>query len=586
MSKLLRVLIIEDSEDDAELLAIALEKGGYRVIHQRVDTKANMQAALSNPQSWDIVLADYSMPQFSALAALEVLKEWSLDLPFVIVSGKIGEDTAVAAMKAGAHDYLVKGQLCRLLPAVERELREAVLREEYRQAQKRLRYLAYYDKLTDLPNRTLFLEHLNRELAQAQELAVYSPSPNSLTMPGEQQLFAVLLLSIDRFRSIKRSLGYEVSEKLLAAIAKRLKQCITDLDTNIVARISEDEFALLATNLRSSNDVLNQAEHLYRKLIEPFEIDDATVCSTVSIGISLNQENNREPEKLLRWADTAMQYAKANFAKSSVLFDASMQSQAVEKLQLENDLQRAIDNHQLYLNYQPIVSLETGKIECLEALVRWNHESLGRIPPDKFIPICEETGQIIALGQWVLSEACYQLVAWQKSFANTRTSPLTMSVNLSRIQIYHPELIPQIDRLLQSLNLAGKNLKLEITESTLMENTSAVTRVLEQLKERDIKLCLDDFGTGYSSLSYLRYLPVDTVKIDRSFIGPEINNTNYDIVRAIINLAHSLGLDVIAEGIETEDQLKILKELGCEYGQGYLFAHPLSSVDVMSTVQR
>ena len=583
MSKLLRVLIIEDSEDDAELLAIALECGGYQISYQRVDTQADMQAALSEPQPWDIVLADYSMPQFSAIAALKVLKQRQLDLPFVIVSGKIGEDTAVAAMKAGAHDYLVKGQLSRLLPAVERELREAVLRKEYRDAQKRLRYLAYYDKLTDLPNRTLFLEHLNRELAQSQELAIYTPQNGA---EPSHQLFAVLLLSIDRFRSIKRSLGYEISEKLLKATARRLEECIVGLDTSVVARISEDEFALLMTNLRNPNDVLNRAEYLYRQLIKPFEINDATVCSTVSIGISLNQEDNREPEKLLRWADTAMQYAKANFAKTSVLFDASMQSQAVERLQLENDLQRAIDNHHLYLNYQPIVSLDTGKINCLEALVRWNHESLGRIPPDRFIPICEETGQIIALGQWVLSEACYQLVAWQKAFANTRNSPLTMSINLSRIQIYHPELIPQIDNLLQSLNLAGRDLKLEITESTLMENTSAVTRVLEQLREREIKLCLDDFGTGYSSLSYLRYLPVDTVKIDRSFIGPEINNANYDIVRAIINLAHSLGLDVIAEGIETEDQLKILKDLGCEYGQGYLFAHPLNSVDVMDTVQR
>ena len=580
MSKLLRVLIIEDSQDDAELLAIALERGDYRIIHHRVDTRIDMENALSQSQPWDIVLADYSMPKFSAIAALEVLKERGLDLPFIIVSGKIGEDTAVAAMKAGAHDYLVKGQLSRLLPAVERELREAVLRQEYRAAQKRLRYLAYYDKLTDLPNRTLFLEHLNRELAQYQELETYAL--HSSTQSGQN--FAVLLLSIDRFRSIKRSLGYEVSEKLLRAIARRLEQCAINIDSSVVARISEDEFAVLVTELKDPHDIIDRAEYLYRQLIKPFEINNATVCSTVSIGISLNQDDNREPEKMLRWADTAMQYAKANFAKSSVMFDKSMQSKAVEKLRLENDLQKAIDNHQLYLNYQPIVSLDTGKINCLEALVRWNHDSLGRIPPDKFIPICEETGQIIALGQWVLSEACYQLVAWQKAFVDT--SSLSISINLSRIQIYHPELIPQIDRLLQSLNLTGKDLKLEITESTLMENTSAVTRVLEQLKEREIKLCLDDFGTGYSSLSYLRYLPVDTVKIDRSFIGCEINNTNYDIIKAIINLAHSLGLDVVAEGIETEAQLQVLKSLGCEYGQGYLFAHPLNSVDVMDTVKQ
>ncbi|MEL6495433.1 MAG: EAL domain-containing protein [Cyanobacteria bacterium J06623_7] len=581
MSKLLRVLIIEDSEDDAELLAIALGRSDYSVIHQRVDTKTDLEQALSLSPPWDIILADYSMPQFNAISALEVLKKWQLDLPFIIVSGKIGEDTAVAAMKAGAHDYLVKGQLSRLLPAVERELREAILRQEYRQAQKRLRYLAYYDQITSLPNRTLFLEHLNRELSQSQERENY---PGSSSTFDQQHLFAVLLLSIDRFRSIKRSLGYEISEKLLVAIARRLEECVANCNNSIVARIGEDEFALLVTELNSPLDVVNRAERLYRQLIKPFEIKSTTVCSTVSIGISLNQDENREPEKMLRWADTAMQYAKANFAKSSVLFDKSMQSKAVEKLRLENDLQKAIDNHQLYLNYQPIVSLETGQTNCLEALVRWQHDSLGVIPPDKFIPICEETGQIIALGQWVLSEACHQLVAWQRACAGR--SSITMSINLSRIQIYHPELIPQIDRLLQSLNLPGKDLKLEITESTLMENTTAVTRVLEQLKEREIKLCLDDFGTGYSSLSYLRYLPVDTVKIDRSFIGPEINNTNYDIIKAIINLAHSLGLDVIAEGIETEAQLKILKGLGCEYGQGYLFAHPLNSVDAIDTVQR
>ena len=585
MNELLRVLIIEDSEDDAELLAIALEDGGYDVIHRRVDTKAGMQAALEEPQSWDIVIADYSMPQFSAIAALEVLKEWELDLPFVIVSGKIGEDTAVAAMKAGAHDYLVKGKLSRLIPAVERELREAVLREEYRAAQKRLRYLAYYDKLTDLPNRTLFLEHLSREIAQNDELVAHS-SHNLTTSDcwSTRNHFAVLLLSIDRFRNIKHSLGYVISEQLLVAIARRLEQHFAELDSQVVARIGEDEFALLITGLRDVNDVVERADRLYRELIKPFEINNATVCSTVSIGIALNQDNNREPEKMLRWADTAMQYAKVNFAKTSVLFDKRMQSTAVEKLRLENDLQRAIDNQQLYLNYQPIVSLDTGKINCLEALVRWTHDSLGSIPPDKFIPICEETGQIIALGQWVLSEACCQLVAWQKSF--TADYPLTMSINLSRIQIYHPELIPQIDRLLESLNLPGKNLKLEITESTLIENTRAVTNVLEQLKEREIKLCLDDFGTGYSSLSYLRYLPVDTVKIDRSFIGPEINNTNYDIIKAIVNLAHSLGLDVIAEGIETEAQLKILQSLGCEYGQGYLFAYPLHSKDVLNVVRQ
>ena len=571
MSKVLQVLLVEDSEDDAELLVIALERGDYQIISRRVDNRIDMQAALEKSPPWDIILADYSMPQFSAIAALELLKKKQLDLPFIIVSGKIGEDTAVAAMKAGAHDYLVKGKLSRLIPAVERELREAVFREEYRSAQRRLRRLAYYDSLTGLPNKTLFLEHLEREIARDREL-------NSIA----EDLFAVLLLSIDRFRSIKHSLGYLISRELSIAVARRLEECASSASFDTVAKINEDEFAILVTGIDSTQDVLQQAENLYRQLSEPFNISNTTICSTVSIGIALNQQGNQEPEKLLQWADTAMQDAKINFVKTSVLFDVKMQSQALERLRLENDLQQAIERQQLYLNYQPIVSLDTGKIVCLEALVRWEHDSLGAISPSKFIPICEQTGQIITLGQWVLSEACYQLVAWQ----NATNCDLTISINLSRIQVYHPQLIPQIDSLLQSLNLAGKDLKLEITESTLMENTSAVTKVLKQLKERDIKLCLDDFGTGYSSLSYLRYLPVDTVKIDRSFIRAKINNKDYDIIKAIINLAHSLGLDVVAEGIETQEQLSILKNLGCEYGQGYFFAYPLHSRDVLSIVQR
>jgi diguanylate cyclase (GGDEF)-like protein len=574
MSKLLRVLIIEDSEDDAELLVLELQRSGYQIIHQRVDTKIELHQALNNSQPWDIVLADYSMPQFNAIAALEVLRQEELDLPFIIVSGKIGEETAVAAMKAGAHDYLIKGNLARLIPAIERELREAILREEYRQAQTKLRYLAYYDTLTDLPNRILFLEHLERQLARC---ACNSPGDNpSFTL-------AVLILSVDRFNSIKQSLGYVLSRKLLTAIARRLESFMSDRENNILARLSADEFAILLTDIRDRQDALCQADRIYKCSIAPFEVQGSAFFSTVSIGIALGKRGDREPETLLQAADMAMQYAKANFVQRAVLFDENMHKTAVEKLQLETALQQAIDRQQLYLNYQPIVSLITGKVDCLEALVRWKHSSLGLIPPDKFIPLSEETGQIITLGGWVLERACRQLVHWQQNFS--AKFPFSISINLSRVQIYHPELLLQIDNLLESLNLRGENIKLEITESTLMENVSTVTRVLEQLKERNIKLCIDDFGTGYSSLSYLRYLPVDTVKIDRSFIGTKIDRKNYDIVQAIVNLAHSLGLDVIAEGIETQTQLAMLRRLGCEYGQGYLFARPLSSNDVLQRME-
>lgn len=569
MNKLLRVLIIEDSEDDAELLAIELERGGYQPIYQRVDTKADMQTALRNKQPWDVVLADYSMPKFSATAALNLLKEQDLDLPFIIVSGKIGEDTAVAAMKAGAHDYIVKGKLARLVPAVERELREAAIRQEHRQAQERLKYLAYYDELTNLPNRSLFLERLYQQI-------------KLVSNKKRQKVFAVLFIGIDRFRMIKYSLGHSLSDQMLVAAARRLEECVGSRD--LVARISANEFAILLTELKREEEAQQIAEQIYHHLSIPFQLRERLVFSPVSIGIALSTLGYKQPEKLLQAADTAMYHARLDSAKGSMLFDEEMYQRAVERLRLESDLRQAINDGQLHLNYQPIVSLTTGKIEGLETLVRWQHSSLGLIPPEKFVLLSEETGLIVPLGQWVLSEACQQLVVWQQQFPQLLT--LSISVNLSGIQLSNPNLISQIDKLLNCLDLKEENLKLEITESTLMENSSSVTNVLEQLKARNIKLCIDDFGIGYSSLSYLRYLPVDTVKIDRSFICHQNCQKNFDIVKAIVNLAHNLGLDVIAEGIETETQLDLLRSLGCEYGQGYLFSQPLDHEAIIALLRK
>jgi diguanylate cyclase (GGDEF)-like protein len=560
MTKLLRVLIVEDSEDDTELLIIELERGGYHTVYQRVETGAEMQSALDSQNQWDIILADYSLPQFSAIGALNLLKENDLDIPFIIVSGKIGEDTAVAAMKAGAHDYLIKGKLARLVPAVERELREAVLRQEHRNAQEKLKYLAYYDELTNLPNRRLFLQHIAKKIQ-------------------DKVLCAVLLIGIDRFCKIKYSLGHAFSEKLLMAAARRIEACLKPQD--LLARISIDEFAVVLTDL--SIEAQAQAKLIHDQLIEPFQIEGTIACSSISIGIALNNIEAKQPEQLLQAADTARHQVKADFVNYSVFFDRKMHTNAVARLQLETDLQQAIANHQLHLNYQAIANLATRQINSLEVLVRWKHPVLGAISPGKFIPLSEETGLIIPLGQWVLTSACQQLSSWQKEFSHSL--PLAISVNVSGIQLSHPELIPQIDRLLQVLALTGKHLKLEITESVFLENPSAMTKVLEQIKQRGIQICIDDFGTGYSSLSYLRYLPVDTVKIDRSFLSQEGNDANCDILKAIINLAHSLGLDVIAEGIETEAQLQMLRNLGCEYGQGFLLANPLNCHDVMNLIK-
>ena len=568
MKNSLHVLIVEDSVDNVESLVAELEQNGYSTVYQRVDNKHQMEAALNSEIVWDLVLANYYLNQFDAIAALQLLKEYQFYLPFIIVSSEIGEDRAVEAMKAGVDDYIVKGKLTRFIPAVERALREVILRREHHKAQERLRYLAYYDLLTGLPNRTLFLEHLSRQLAQSKEkIADY------------QEYFAVLVISIDRFNITKYSLGHDLGEQLLIAVAKRLEKFFTNQD--VVACIGVNEFAILLTNLQNPNEALSKAEELNVHLTVQFKLQEVTIFSTFSMGIATNTIDYQHPESILQAADTAMHTAKGNFINSKIFFNPQMHINALEKLQLENDLQQAIATKQLHLNYQPIVALKTKKIQSLEALVRWRHNYWGYISPDKIISLSEETGLILPLGQWVLTEACSKLVTWLAQLANQGHS-LTMNVNLSGIQLYHPDLLSQIDQIMDSLHLSGKNLKLEITESTLMNNSSRVFTILEQLKEREISLCIDDFGTGYSSLSYLRYLPIDTVKIDRSFLSPHIDDKNYDILKAIIDLIHSLGLEAIAEGIETETQRDILLSLGCEYGQGFLYSSPLQEDKILS----
>ncbi len=586
MNKPLRVLIVEDSEDDAELLVVELENGGYEAIYERVEAPGAMNEALDN-KGWDIVIADYFMPKFSAISALLLLQKKGLDLPFIIVSGSIKENMAIAAMKAGAHDYLLKHQLARLVPAVERELREAKVRKNYRKAIKRLQDLTFYDELTGLPNRTLFLYYLRQWFKPVQ------PTHNRKCLPmaypilptlcwdepilGNTQkdnVFAVLCLTLSRYRIIQYSLGDVLSEQLLVATAQRLQECIGDQD--IVARMGENKFAILLSNIQDLHQVEKNAELIHKEISIPWELNGRVVSSNCYIGIVLSTMGYEQPKDLLRAADTAMYYAKLEGIGSSEVFHPSMQERAIERLELETDLQQAIKYETLHLNYQPIVSLTTGKTIGFEALARWQHRTRIKISPSEFIPVAEETGLIIPLGEWILREACKQLSLWQDQFPDY--SSLSISVNLSGIQLNQPQLIDQIDQICTTLELSGASLKLEITESVLVDNASVATTILQKLKDRNIQLCIDDFGTGYSSFSYLNDLPIDILKIDRSFIhkGFKIAK-NLDMVEAIINLAKKRKIQVIAEGIETQEQKDILQDLGCDYGQGFLFDEALTA---------
>jgi diguanylate cyclase (GGDEF)-like protein/PAS domain S-box-containing protein len=688
MSQPLRVLLVEDSEDDALLLLRELRRGGYTPTWERVDTPAAMEAALEG-QAWDLVISDYNMPRFSGPAALSILQQRGLDLPLIMVSGVIGEETAVVAMQAGADDYLMKGSLARLTPAVRRALREAEHRRERKRAEAALReseeryalaalgandglwdwhlasdqiyfsprwksmlghedfqigdspeewfrrvhpadlerlradiaahlegrsphfenehrmlhrdgayhwmltrgvavrdaagaaqriagsqtditrrkqveeqlvYDAFHDTLTGLPNRALFMDRLERLLTRARRHADY--------------LFAVLWLDLDRFKIVNDSLGHLMGDQLLVEIAHRLQTCVRAGDT--VARIGGDEFTLLLDDIRGTADAIRVADRIHDTLAEPFSLDGHEIYTTTSIGIALSASGYETAEDVLRDADTAMYRAKALGKARHVVFDAGMHARAVATLEIETDLRRAVEREELRLQYQPVVSLQTGAIVGFEALVRWHHPTRGMVPPGQFIPAAEDTGLIVPIGRWVLDQACRQMHGWRTRLP--ADSLIWMSVNLSSRQLAQMDLLDQVQETLRETGLDGRYLKLEITESTLMENIDSATVVLSDLRALGIQVSIDDFGTGYSSLSYLHRLPIDTLKVDRAFVTQiGAGQDSSEIARVVITLAHTLNMNVVAEGVETTEQLGALQFLGCEYAQGYLFSRPVDS---------
>jgi diguanylate cyclase (GGDEF)-like protein len=429
-----------------------------------------------------------------------------------------------------------------------------------KQVEEQLVHDAFHDSLTGLPNRAMFLERVSMALKR--------------TKRYPDQLFAVLFLDVDRFKVINDSMGPVMGDQLLIAISHKLQQCLRS--TDMVARLGGDEFTILLEDIKDIKDVTKAADRILELLSFPFNLDGYEVVTTASIGIAMLSQTYEQPEQVLRDADIAMYRAKRAGKARYEVFDKVMYSYALGLLQLENDLRRAIEKREFQLHYQPITSLSSTSLTGFEALVRWIHPERGMVSPAEFIPIAEETGLIVPLGEWVLREACQQMKRWQQDFPGAGL--LKMSVNLSAKQLREPNLMQIIDDILLETNLNPSCLKLEITESVLMENTDVVAKILWQMRSRKIELSLDDFGTGYSSLSYLHSFPVNTVKIDRSFVSRmNENEENSEIIRAIVTLAHTLGMDAIAEGIETSEQLAQLKLLACEQGQGFFFSKPLDS---------
>jgi diguanylate cyclase (GGDEF)-like protein len=431
------------------------------------------------------------------------------------------------------------------------------------ETKEHFRHAAFHDSLTGLPNRAMFTELLKAEIESSKR--------------HNDHLFAVLFLDLDRFKNINDSLGHTHGDLLLVAFAERLERTLRPIDT--LARFGGDEFAILLSGMTDATDAVRVAQRIHDELTQPFTLDKNSAFATASIGIALSSSGYDRPEDILRDADTAMYRAKENGKARYEVFDHGMHARAVSRLQLESDLRQAVEQKEFCVYYQPIVSLETGRLAGFEALVRWNHPRRGLVSPADFIPVAEETGLIVPIGEWVLTEACARVREWQLAFPSHRS--LSLSVNLSARQVAQADLLDRIKEALENSKLAAHCLKLEITESVVMENAEAAALMFKQLRALGVQLSIDDFGTGYSSLSYLHRFPLNYLKIDRSFVSRMTTDSENAIVRTISTLARNLGMEVIAEGIETEEQYQQLRLLGCEFGQGFLFSQPVDGKSVL-----
>jgi diguanylate cyclase (GGDEF)-like protein/PAS domain S-box-containing protein len=680
-SPLSRLLIVDDSEINRDMLARRLTRRGYEIC---MAESAHGLLERVRKENIDLILLDIEMPEITGLDALKALRQYysPIQLPIIMVTARNQSEDVIAALELGANDYLTKPidfpiALARIKTQLSHKRAENALRESeeryalaargandglwdwnlvadmiyfsprwkatlgyqdheigsspeewfgrihesdrdlvkrrisdhqngvvphfeseirmlhkdgtYRwmlsrgvmvrdESGKPLRMAGSQtditegkvaDPLTGLPNRLFFIERLLRLIEQRKRRT--------------DALFAVLFLDLDGFKMINDSLGHIVGDKLLISVSKRLLDCLRSNDLVAradepftVARLGGDEFAILLDHLNTAADAKAVADRLMQELNRPFELDEKEIFTTVSIGIALSSSGYLYPEEFLRDADTAMYRAKSTGKARSEIFDADMRATITSRLQLETDLRHALHRQEFRNVYQPIVLLATGQVAGFEALLRWQHPERGLLGPAEFIPVAEETGLIRELGWWNLREACRQICEWKIRLNGF--SALIMSVNLSVKQFQQPNLVGDIRALLQELSLPAETLQLELTESSVMTDPHTAISMLEQIKAQGICLAIDDFGTGYSSLSYLHRFPLNTVKIDRSFTSTMGNGGDgIQIVKTIMPLASNLGFDVVAEGVETQEQVWLLKELKCKYAQGYYFSKPLTA---------
>ena len=559
----IRVLIVEDCEDDAVLLIHALKRAAPDVAWRRVDTPSEMRDALID-DDWDLVISDHSMPGFSSEDAYELMRRCGADIPFIIYSGRFDESRALSAMAKGVHDFVEKGNLRRLLPVVRRELKTVAQMRARARAESRLHRLTHFDHLTGLPNRHLFHEQASRSLAAI----------------GRDRGAALLFLDVDRFMRINDSFGYAVGDQLVRQVAARLQQVLSA--EGIVTRMGRNDFAVLDTHVERPEEARALAARLMEAFAQPFAVDGKELFLTLSIGVCCYPQDGEDIGRLLVNAENAMFLAKRNGRNGVQFYVRDMNSSSAERLEMETELRHAVDRGELTLHYQPSADIATGCVAAVEALVRWRHPVRGLIPPDKFIPLADETGLIGEIGRWVLFEACAQTKRWH----DAGIAPLKVSVNVSAVQFRQGDLAQVVHSALVQTGLPPQCLDLEITETVLMQDAAATIAMLRELKRMGVSISVDDFGTGYSSLAYLQRFPIDTLKIDKSFMTSVTEDEhNAAIVRTVIALAKSLKLESIAEGVESSDQVAYLRAEGCDRVQGYYFSKPLEPQGLRAFVE-
>jgi diguanylate cyclase (GGDEF)-like protein len=566
------ILIIDDDEQIRALLKESLSR------ESDCTTVGSAEDALALLRSinFSLVLSDINMGAISGLDLVPRVLKQSPDTVVVMISGQQTIESAIEAMHVGAFDYITKPfDLRHVDAAVRRALFHHQLLKDKRQYETHLEdlvrertaeveHLAYYDRLTGLPNRVLFADRCAQALAIAQR---------------SQQTVGMLLVSLDRFKKVIDTLGHEAGDDLLKEVAARLRTCAGEGET--VGRFDGDEFALLLPQVNEANDLAEISRGIGEALQPSFHLEEREVYLTASIGISLFPSDGEDSATILKNAGAALYRAKQMGGSNYQFYTAGLNAQALKRLALDTSLRRAVEKEEFITYYQPVVNFASGEIVGLEALVRWQHPDLGVLLPAEFISLAEDTGLITTIGDWVMREACAQTRKWQRNGHRN----LRIAVNASARQLRRADFSERVMQILRETGLDPGCLELELTETSIMENAESAAKLLSELRRMGVKIAIDDFGTGYSSLSYLKHLPIDILKLDQSFVsGATSDADDAALVIAIVTLAHNLRLRVIAEGVETEEQLAFLRLLRCDEGQGFFFGKPAPAAIVESVM--